>query len=369
MQNMAKLALFMGANQPFEVREFPLEAPPAGMARMKLIASGICGTDVHIATGRIPSAGPQNIGHEFIGRIEAIGEADARKSGLNVGDAVIVDIACPCGKCPLCLAGDDANCVNMGVTNGANPMEAPHFFGGYGEYNYTPVENLIRIPAEIDPEMTAVFACAGPTALHAFRLAALSNRPAEQVQTAVVQGLGPVGLFAVMYLKAVGVPKVAVITTGKNLRRDELAIGMGADEVWRLNEMDDEAIVNRAHELGGGLGVDLVYEASGSVRAVPLGLKLLRNRGVYLIPGQYSNSGEAAISPQLITFNALQMIGSSQYSMTDVEQYVEFLCGHPELHERIRALIARYPVIGVNRALNDVMAGQCIKALLVGEAE
>lgn len=363
----ARLALFMGAQKPFEIRTFPVTEPPAGMARMRLIASGLCGTDMHFMTGRIPLEGPSNIGHEFVGCIDAISEEDARRSGLKAGDSVIVDIACPCGQCPLCLQGDDANCVSMGVTNGANPLQSPHFFGGYGEYNYTRVENLVKIPESISPETAAVFACAGPTALHAFELARRAGRPCEQMKTAVVQGLGPVGLFAVLYLKSVGVEHVAVITTGKNPRRDELARSLGADEVWRLNELSGEEIIKRAHDLGGGLGVELVYEASGSVKAVPLGMKLLRNRGVYLIPGQYSNSGAAAIEPQLITFNALQLIGSSQYSMTDVYRYLDFLRLNPQHHEGINALIARYPVAEVNRAFEDMAAGRCVKALLVKE--
>lgn len=368
--NTAKLALFMGAQKPFEIRTFPVTEPPGGMARMTLTASGLCGTDMHFMTGRIPLEGPSNIGHEFVGCIDALSDEDARRSGLRVGDHVIVDIACPCGKCPLCLQGDDANCVAMGVTNGADPLQSPHFFGGYGEYNYTRVENLVKIPESLNPETAAVFACAGPTALHAFELARRAGRSVDQMKTAVVQGLGPVGLFAVLYLKSVGVERVAVITTGKNPRRDELARRLGADEVWRLNEMSDDEIAQRAHEMGGGLGVELVYEASGSIKAVPLGLKLLRNRGVYLIPGQYSNSGEAAIAPQLITFNALQLIGSSQYSMTDVYRYLDFLRLNPQHHERINALIARYPVAEVNRAFDDMAAGKCVKALLVkGENE
>ena len=363
----AKLALFMGAHKPFEIRTFPVSEPKAGMARMTLVASGICGTDMHFMTGRIPLDGPQNIGHEFVGRIDAISEADAQKTGLRAGDHVIVDIACPCGKCPLCLQGDDANCVRMGVTNEGNPLEEPHFVGGYGEVNFTRVDNLIRIPASINPETAAVFACAGPTALHAFELSRRANRPVEGMKSAVVQGLGPVGLFAAMYLKSVGVERVAVITTGKNPKRDELARAFGADEVWRLNELSDAEIVERAKAMGDGLGAELVYEASGSVKAVPLGMQLLRNRGVYLIPGQYSNSGEAPIMPQLITFNALQLIGSSQYSMTDVYRYLDFLTAHPELHERINALITRYPVSDVNRAFDDMAAGRCVKALLVKE--
>lgn len=103
-----------GWSQPaFELREYPLTAPEKGMAKLELIASGICGTDLHIHAGKIPLAPPKIIGHEFIGRVAELAEEDRSESGIQIGDAVIVDIACPCGECPLCKDGEDANCINM----------------------------------------------------------------------------------------------------------------------------------------------------------------------------------------------------------------------------------------------------------------
>ena len=162
-------------NKPFEIREFELTSPPKGMAKLKLIASGVCGTDIHIHRGKIPVKTPAIIGHEFIGCIEEIAEEDSKEYGIRPGDNVIVYIACPCGECLLCRSGDDANCVNMKVTNSENPEVPPHLYGGYAEYNYTPVANLVKIPAELDPKMTCVFACAGPTVVHAIELANRAN--------------------------------------------------------------------------------------------------------------------------------------------------------------------------------------------------
>ena len=70
---------------------------PEGMAKIRLIASGICGTDVHIYKGKIPVNMPAIIGHEFIGEVEALSASDSKQYGIQAGDRVIVDIACPCG--------------------------------------------------------------------------------------------------------------------------------------------------------------------------------------------------------------------------------------------------------------------------------
>lgn len=92
------------------------------------------------------------------------------------------------------------------------------------------------------------------------------------------------------------------------------------------------------------MGADLVFEASGSPVAVPQGLGMLRNRGVYLIPGQYSNSDGVQIQPEWITFRALHLIGSSQYSLQDVDLYLRFLQSHPQLWPVIDDLVTEYSV-------------------------
>lgn len=363
----AKAAVMTGVNEPFILKEFPLTTPPEGMAKIKLIASGICGTDIHIHRGKIPIATPTIIGHEFVGQVDELSEKDSKQYGISAGDRVIVDIACPCGECPLCRSEDDANCIRMGVTNGGNPEIAPHFYGGYGEYNYSPVQNLIKIPAALDPVMTCVFACAGPTCLHAFRLAEQANCSVEKAKVAVVQGLGPVGFFAVLYLASLGIAHIVAITTGNNPEREALALQLGATEICKLDSTPAEDITQHVKELSGGLGADVVFEASGNPKAVAQGMDMLRNRGVYLVPGQYSNSGMVEIAPQMITFKALHIIGSSQYSVSDVENYLKFIQNHPQLHTAIRSLAKGYAVEDINQAIENAKSGIHIKTMLIAE--
>lgn len=128
----------MGEKKPFEIREFEITKPPKGYAQMKLIASGICGTDIHMHNGKLAVAAPSIIGHEFIGRISDADPEEAASFGLKIGDNVIADIAVPCGECLLCKSGDGANCVNMKVTNGGSIDEAPYLYGGYTEVNLHP---------------------------------------------------------------------------------------------------------------------------------------------------------------------------------------------------------------------------------------
>ena len=360
-----KAAVFVGPHKPFEVREFEVTETPAGYGRCTLIASGICGTDLHFVRGTLDVAPESIVGHEFVGRLVDCNAEEAAALGLCVGDNVIADLAVPCGDCLLCKSGDDANCVNMRCTNEPSISEAPYLWGGYTEVNYTPLTNLLKIPAELDPAMVATFACPGPTAIHAFRLADQAGIKLHKDMVAVVQGLGPVGCFAVLYLKAMGVKKIYAITAGNNAQREALALELGADEVLNLTREGKDAITARLQAENGGLGVDLCFEASGAPAAVAQGMDILRNRGVYLIPGQYSNSGGIEIQPQIITFKALQILGSSQYSMIDVRDYLAFLCAHPECHSTILSLGSRYAVEQINEAIADAMSGSNVKTLLV----
>ncbi len=361
----AYAAVFTGPNAPFELKEYDVLPPPEGYARLKLISSGVCGTDLHIHRGKLPVGAPSIIGHEFIGRIDAISEADAAKSGLKVGDAAIVYIACPCGTCVLCHDGDDANCVNMGVTNSGNPETPPHFWGGYCEYSFSPMDNLIRIPNHLDPMSVSVFACAGPTALHAFALSLRAGFDPKSAKTAVVQGLGPLGVFAVAYLKHLGIPYIAAVGARENPERAEAVKALGATEVFSL-EADGEAKLGESvQKASNGLGADLVFEASGNPGAIPLGIDLLRNRGVYLVPGQYSDSGRIEIAPQLITFKALRILGSSQYSKADIDTYLNFLSENTAFGDAALSLADKYPLKDVQNALKNAASGKNIKTLLV----
>ena len=180
-----------------------------------------------------------------------------------------------------------------------------------------------------------------------------------------MQGLGPVGTFAVMYLKALGVKTVYAITAGRNIERENAALALGVDKVFNLTRDGVDHVTKALQAENGGLGVDLCIECSGAPAAVVQGMNILRNRGVYLVPGQYSASGGIEIQPQMITFKALHIIGSSQYSMCDVRTYLDFLSIHTELYEKIEKLGTKFKISEINDAIAYAKSGKNVKTLLV----
>ncbi len=360
--------MYRGVGQPLEVCEFPVGEPGEGQALLSLEASGICGTDLHIINGRLGIPGPLILGHEFLGRVESLGSSGARDGlgrRLKKGDSVIACVAIPCGACVSCLRGETASCMNFGVTYLKDPAGAPHFFGGYGEYLYSPVKNLVRLPAGVSIKAAAAFPCAGPTIVRACAYAG----GLESGELVVVQGTGPVGLFAIAWAAAAGCTVVA-IGSGASPGRLKLARRLGAGRVLDYRAMPPDERVKTvkalAAKLGRGDGADAVIEASGAPAAVPEGLDLLRTRGRYLIPGQYSASGAVSIRPELITFRALRLIGSGQYTLADVGTYLDFLKKNPAVQRAFAACVTHtFTVDQAGTALAAVEAGAAGKAIFV----
>jgi threonine dehydrogenase-like Zn-dependent dehydrogenase len=346
INKQAKAAVLVKPNEPFEVREYNLSKPEKGFALLKLEASGICGTDLHIYRNRLPQNLPLIIGHEFIGIIEDInGESAFKKS-----DKVIFNMAVPCGKCKLCQEGDSANCVAFSVAYNNNPDNYPHFFGGYAEYTYANLNNLIKVPDKVTALSASMFPCAGPTIIHSLKLGKVFN-DIKKITTAVVQGLGPLGLFSVLWLVKNNVKNIIVPVKSEGLRKEiakNLSTVNGKEKVIFCSF---DELSKTVYNYSNNLGADLVIECSGNPEAFNVGCNILRNRGLYLVPGQYSNSGFIKFEPQLITFKALQIIGSSQYDSLDVKDYMEFLENNRDILPYIESTIKTYKIKDVNEAI------------------
>ena len=100
MQKTAKCAVFMGHNLPFDIRNFPVTPPPKGYGASRLLASGVCGTVLHIHSGRLGGDPETIIGHEFVGQLVGCDPDEAVAYGLKIGDNVIADIAVPAENAP-----------------------------------------------------------------------------------------------------------------------------------------------------------------------------------------------------------------------------------------------------------------------------
>ena len=254
------------------------EVAAADEAVVRVEASGICGSDLHIYHGRVPVEPGFTIGHEFGGTVVAAGDDVER---VAVGDRVLGTFHTACATCVSCLRGDYHRCRN-GQTfgHGAN---LGGLQGAQAELLLVPRANLTlrRVPEGMSADVALFAGDVMGTGYHA--IAHAEMRAGDSV---AVLGLGPVGLCAVQAAVAGGAVKVFAVDTVEE--RLQMAERFGATAL-HLTEQDPKKAVRAATE---GLGVDVVVDAVGDPGPLALAISLARDAGTVSGIGAYAGKGE-----------------------------------------------------------------------------
>src|SRR2546422_343080 len=178
--------------------------PGPGEVLVRIHAAGVCGTDLHILDGMIkPDPYPMTLGHEAAGVVELVGDEVMLQPGVRV--AIYNKIFC--GTCEQCLLGRQNICDREADQLGFNRD------GGDAEYALVPERNAVPLPDGVDFPTASVLTCAGMTAVHATRLSDL-----RVGDTAVVDGIGGVGILVVQAAARAGATVLAVADTEEKLQ-------------------------------------------------------------------------------------------------------------------------------------------------------
>ncbi len=228
-------------------------------AIVRITASAICGTDLHMIRGTFSGMEPGTIiGHEGVGVVEELGR---NVRNVKVGDRVIIPSTIACGTCSYCRAGYYAQCDNA---NPNGPQAGTAFFGGpkasgpfnglQAEYARVPYANigLVKIPDNVTDEQAILLSDIFPTGYFGADMAEI-----EPGDTVAVYGCGPVGQFAIASAKLMDAGRIIAIDCVDS--RLELARKQGA-EVIDFNREDPVQVIR---ELTNAIGVDRVIDAVG----------------------------------------------------------------------------------------------------------
>jgi 2-desacetyl-2-hydroxyethyl bacteriochlorophyllide A dehydrogenase len=237
-------------------------------------ASGICGSDLHIYHGRVKVEPGFTIGHEFVGRVLAAGDAVTR---VKVGDRVLGCFHTACGTCFYCLQGTYQKCERVRVFGHGEALGA--LPGAQAEAVLVPMANLTLrpVPDGVSDDVALFAGDVMGTAYHAVEGSGV--RPGDSV---AVLGLGPVGLCAVQVAVAAGAGPVLAIDTVAD--RLEAARSFGAVAV-HLTEESPREVVRRLTE---GRGVAVAIDAVGHPDALDLAIRLTRSAGAVFAIGVYA---------------------------------------------------------------------------------
>ena len=253
--------------QPLEVQELDLAEPNDGEALVRLVACGVCHTDLFTASGADPSGyKPTVLGHEGAGVVEKIG---AGVKDVQEGDHVVTLFSPQCRECDHCLDPRTNLCLAIreqqnqgylpdGTTRFSRDGEpVRHFMGTstFSEYTVMPEIALAKVNPEAPLDRAALFACGLSTGLGA----AMNTAKVQPGSTCVVFGAGMVGLGAVAGCRLQGAERIVCVDLSDD--RLELAKGQGATDTMT----GGPDAVQRILDMTGGFGADYTFEATGNV--------------------------------------------------------------------------------------------------------
>jgi len=278
-------------------------------AIVRISASGVCGSDLHIYKGRVQIEPGFTIGHEYVGTVVATGDAVTR---VQVGDRVLGCFQTACGRCFFCMRGLYQRCEHSrtfghGATLGSLP-------GTQAEMALIPHADLVlrRVPEGMSDDVALFAGDVMGTGYHA--IDASGMRPGDLV---AVLGLGPVGLCAVQVARAAGAAHVYAIDTVPE--RLAVAESFGA-QALHAEEQDVRAIVRAGSE---GRGVDVSIDAVGDARVLESAIRLTRNCGAVQCIGVYAERTEVHMG--LLWLKALTLRGGHANVIGHVDRVLAML--------------------------------------------
>jgi (R,R)-butanediol dehydrogenase / meso-butanediol dehydrogenase / diacetyl reductase len=284
-------------------------APDADEVVVRVVACGICGTDLHeYIAGPIvtpvephPLTGaqiPQILGHEFAGDVVAIGPDVTR---VRVGDRVAIMPLAYCGRCAYCQRGLQHLCATMACVG------LSHAWGGMAELATVAEYQVVRLPDGVTHRQGALIE---PTAVAAYGVERAGVGPGD---TVLVTGAGPIGALAALCARSAGASSVFV--SEPNPARRARAEAVGVATVLDPSSIDVPAYL-RDHT--DGLGVDVAIECSGHPNGFATAIHSLRRRGTLAQTGLFV--GEASVEPMLWALNDLTIVGTWCYWVYDFDR-------------------------------------------------
>ncbi|WP_417900499.1 L-threonine 3-dehydrogenase [Bacillus haimaensis] len=311
---------------------------------IKVKATSICGTDVHIYTWDEWSESrvnpPYVFGHEFAGEIVEVG---SKVTNVALGDQVSAETHIVCYECPQCLTGDYHICKNTKIIG-------VDTHGCFAEYVALPAVNVWKNPKDMPYDVASVQEPMG-NAVHTVLAGDVAGK------TVAVIGCGPIGIMAVGVAKAAGASQVIAIDL--NEYRLDLATKMGATTVINAKENNP---VDLVMELTDGNGVDVICEMSGHPIAMNQGFKMVTNGGRVSILSLPVRPVELDITNDIV-FKGVTVQGITGRKMYTTWQQVSRLLKSGQVD--VKPMITHhFPLEDFEKGFDLMISGQCGKVVL-----
>lgn len=308
-----KAAVLREYNRPLTIETLELEDPKANEVLVRVLACGVCHSDLHFMKGVLPFPTPSVLGHEIGGIVEKVGPGVNR---VQVGDHVICCYMVSCGKCSQCMNGNPNLCETampyylMGtLLDGTSRLQDKkgdsinHLLmaSGFSQYTVTPEDSVVVIPKDVPLDKASIIGCCVPTGYGAVvQVAKMTPR-----SSVGVWGCGGVGLSTITAASMMAAyPIIAVDLEGS---KEKIAVEHGATHFIDSSKEDP---VPKIQELTGGKGADYAFECVGDPGAQVQAFWAVRQAGTLILEGVAPMDSTTAFPTTFLTLHDKKVVGS-----------------------------------------------------------
>ncbi|MEV7646709.1 NAD(P)-dependent alcohol dehydrogenase [Arthrobacter sp. NPDC089319] len=358
-----------GKNEPFVREQIELDAPGRGEILVKVVATGVCHTDLNTQSGDMPLPLPGVLGHEGAGIVEALGDG---VDHLAVGDHVVMGWPY-CGQCRNCLRGEHRYCERIGeALCGGHRLSGPkagesgyrradgtalsgHFFGqsSFAEYSLAPASAVVKVDKAIPLNLLGPLACGITTGA-----GAVFNTADPQVgESVVIFGAGAVGLAAVMAAK--NTPATTIVAIDLHDSRLDLAMELGATHVINSGRVDP---VEGVLQICGG-AADYVLDCTGVVPVIEQAAEAVGMLGTLILIGGAPAEARFSLDHQRTLFGR-RIVGTLGGSASSERLIPALIHLYRQGRFPFDRLVKFYDFDQIDQAVADSKSGETIKAVL-----
>lgn len=362
-----KAAVLHEVQKPLVIEEIELDPPKAGEALIKMVATGVCHSDIHYFTGDVPRELPIILGHEGAGVVQEVGPGVTR---VKPGDHVVLTFLPSCGKCRWCHSGEPNMCdLGQFLRNGKSLDQTYRYHfaksgkdlntflwvSTYAEYSVVPEASLVKAPEWLPLEKLCLLGCGFTTGFGA-ATNAIHIKPGE---SALVIGCGGLGLSAVQGCRISGAGKIIALDVHKE--KLEMAKKLGATHTV-LNRHDIKACVDQILEITWGEGTDYAMEFVGwtnTDETYAIGYQSLRKGGTMLFVGvPRTDKKTIPVPPRDFSLyrKKLQgvLFGDAQFQV-DIPKYIDL---YEKKQIDLDAMVTKeFRLDDINTCFQNVLAG------------
>lgn len=362
----SKAAVVRQAGGPFQIEDVLLDEPRDDEVLVRVVATGMCHTDMVVRDQFYPVPLPVVLGHEGAGVVERVGQNVAK---VHPNDHVVLSFA-SCGTCDSCQRGRPTYCrqffpLNFGgsrldgstATRQGDETVHDHFFGqsSFGTYALANQRSVVKVRKDVPLELLGPLGCGIQTGAGTVMNALLI----EAGRSFAAFGSGAVGLSAVMAARAVGATTIIAVDTKPN--RLQLALELGATHTVNAAEEDSVAAVQR---ITGGLGVDYSLESTGVPAVLRQAIDALDVLGTCAVVGAPALGTEATFD-----WNGLMVPGKTVRGIVEGDSVPDiFIPQLIDLYAQGRfpfdKLVKFYALEDINQAAADSERGDTLKPIV-----